>query len=199
MDRYVNWSSTALAKNDFYTDWKCRQMYKAHLKVFTHRINTVNGRMYKEDPTIFFWDLMNEPRWCGPAAKYYVEKSLTCGIVLMKHMSHLCHKRVQVFDCSASDLVDSVLHRLPCLQVDETLKADVDLCCSTGCGFALQAWVEEMALYLKAIDPNHLVTIGEEGFYSTTCDRFAPLSSASTLCVLCNNCNATCCVPVCFF
>ena len=68
MDRYVNWSSTALAKNDFYTDWKCRQMYKAHLKVFTHRINTVNGRMYKEDPTIFFWDLMNEPRWCGPAA-----------------------------------------------------------------------------------------------------------------------------------
>ena len=45
--------------------------------------------------------------------------------------------------------------------------------CSTGCGFALQQWVEEMSLYMKAIDPNHLVTIGEEGFYSTTCDRSA--------------------------
>jgi hypothetical protein len=45
--------------------------------------------------------------------------------------------------------------------------------CSTGCGFALQQWIEEMAVHLKAIDPNHLVTVGEEGFYSTTCERFA--------------------------
>jgi len=47
---------------------------------------------------------------------------------------------------------------------------------STGCGTALQQWVEEMAPFLKAIDPNHLVTIGEEGFYSTTCERCAPMS-----------------------
>ena len=45
------------------------------------------------------------------------------------------------------------------------------LWCSTGCGYALQAWVEEMAVYMKAIDPNHMVGLGAEGFYSTTCDR----------------------------
>ena len=47
--------------------------------------------------------------------------------------------------------------------------------CSTGCGASLQMWVEEMAPYLKAIDPNHLVTLGAEGFYSTTCERCAAL------------------------
>ncbi|CAL8463261.1 g2795 [Coccomyxa elongata] len=104
IDRFVNWSSTAVSKDDFYTDQECRTMYKNHLNVFVHRKNTVNGRIYKEDPTIFYWNLINEPR-------------------------------------------------------------------CTGCGFALQQWVEEMAVYMKAIDPNHLVTIGEEGFYSTTCER----------------------------
>ena len=51
------------------------------------------------------------------------------------------------------------------------------LACSTGCGTLLQQWLEEMSVYLKAIDPNHLVTLGAEGFYSTTCERRAPLLS----------------------
>ncbi len=41
----------------------------------------------------------------------------------------------------------------------------------TGCGWALQEWIAEMSQYMKAIDPHHMVTIGEEGFYSQTCDR----------------------------
>ena len=34
-----------------------------------------------------------------------------------------------------------------------------------GCGTALQQWAAEMAAYVKGLDPNHLVTVGEEGFY----------------------------------
>ena len=29
----------------------------------------------------------------------------------------------------------------------------------------LQAWIEHAADHMKAVDPNHMVTIGEEGFY----------------------------------
>ena len=65
LDRYINWSSTAKSTNDFYTDWQCRQMYKDHIEHFVNRRNTYNGRLYKEDPTIFYWDLINEPRWCA--------------------------------------------------------------------------------------------------------------------------------------
>ena len=28
-----------------------------------------------------------------------------------------------------------------------------------------QRWIEEMASHLKSVDPNHMVTIGQEGFY----------------------------------
>jgi mannan endo-1,4-beta-mannosidase len=104
VDRYIAWSPTAGGKTDFYTDWAVRQMYKAHLRFFTGRVNTISGVAYKDDPTIFAWNLMNEPR-------------------------------------------------------------------CTGCGWALQEWVDEMSQYMKAIDPHHMVTIGEEGFYSHTCDR----------------------------
>jgi len=35
-----------------------------------------------------------------------------------------------------------------------------------GCDDALQAWIDEMAAYVKSIDPRRLVTVGEEGFYA---------------------------------
>ena len=41
----------------------------------------------------------------------------------------------------------------------------------TGCGWALQAWIEEMSLFVKSLDPLHMLTVGEEGFYSSTCSR----------------------------
>ncbi len=40
-----------------------------------------------------------------------------------------------------------------------------------SCG--VQKWVEEMAPYVKSLDPNHLLTLGEEGFYSTSTRRLS--------------------------
>eukprot|EP01025_Chloroclados_australasicus_P069154 TRINITY_DN9707_c0_g2_i4.p1 TRINITY_DN9707_c0_g2~~TRINITY_DN9707_c0_g2_i4.p1 ORF type:complete len:782 (+),score=75.98 TRINITY_DN9707_c0_g2_i4:107-2347(+) len=102
--KYGNWSDTMRSKTDFYTDWQARVFYKQHVQNLVRRRNTFNGLLYRDDPTILAWNLMNEPR-------------------------------------------------------------------CTGCAWALQAWIDEMSLHLKALDPNHMITIGEEGFYSSTCHR----------------------------
>jgi endo-1,4-beta-mannosidase len=44
----------------------------------------------------------------------------------------------------------------------------------------LQNWVKQMAAYVKSLDPNHMVGVGEEGFYSTTPTRLSNNPGADT-------------------
>ncbi|CAG8694364.1 12025_t:CDS:2, partial [Racocetra persica] len=50
----------------FYTDSEikdtCQKYYRDHIKTVINRKNTVNGMVYKDDPTIFAWELANEPQ-----------------------------------------------------------------------------------------------------------------------------------------
>ncbi|GMH42435.1 hypothetical protein BSKO_10354 [Bryopsis sp. KO-2023] len=47
---------------DFFTDPDIKQMYKDHIDFLVNHENSLNGVKYKDDPTIFAWNLMNEPR-----------------------------------------------------------------------------------------------------------------------------------------
>ena len=88
----------------FYTDEGARQIYRDYVKTLVNRKNVYNGKVYKDDPTILAWNLINEPR---------------CETWL-------------VGDCERK----------------------------------LQNWIETESAYVKELDPNHLVTVGEEGFWS---------------------------------
>lgn len=44
----------------FYTNEETRRLYREHLEKLATRRNTVTGRLYRDDPTIFGWELMNE-------------------------------------------------------------------------------------------------------------------------------------------
>ncbi len=46
----------------FFTDPDARRIYKENIKFTVLRRNSINGRTYKDDPTIFSWGLLNEPR-----------------------------------------------------------------------------------------------------------------------------------------
>lgn len=58
---YTKWAGLA-NKNQFWIDETCKKYYKQTIDSFIKRKNTVNGKLYKNDPTIFAYDLMNEPR-----------------------------------------------------------------------------------------------------------------------------------------
>lgn len=102
--QYVRWGNEAglnlTSDDEFFMDPTIKGYYKAHVERVLSRINTFTGLMYKDDPTIFAWELINEPR-----------------------------------------------------------------CPLDPSGDTLQAWIEEMANFVKSIDPMHLLEIGAEGFY----------------------------------
>ena len=75
MDQYVAWDAqygtdghTAAGRNEFYTDADTRQWFKNNISKLLNRVNTFTGRAYKNDPTIFAWELANEPRAEGDSS-----------------------------------------------------------------------------------------------------------------------------------
>lgn len=59
---YTNYTTTASTCDDFFTDTNAIQLYKDWVKTITSRNNSITGVTYGNDPTIFGWDLINEPR-----------------------------------------------------------------------------------------------------------------------------------------
>ncbi|XP_008800703.1 mannan endo-1,4-beta-mannosidase 1-like isoform X2 [Phoenix dactylifera] len=105
--QYVQWARNQgqnIASDDgFFTNPTVKGFYKNHVKTVLTRVNTITGVAYKNDPTIFAWELMNEPR-----------------------------------------------------------------CQSDPSGRTIQAWIMEMAAFVKSTDSNHLLEVGLEGFYGAS-------------------------------
>ncbi|OUM56973.1 glycoside hydrolase family 5 protein [Piromyces sp. E2] len=90
----------------FFTVPEIKDSFKKYVKTLINRTNTVTGKKYRDDGTIFAWELGNELRTWGngfPMNKPYDTSILT-------------------------------------------------------------NWMDEMSTYIKSLDPNHMVSTGEEGF-----------------------------------
>ncbi|CAL0320178.1 unnamed protein product [Lupinus luteus] len=65
-NRYVQWAKDKgqdiKNDDDFYTNPIVKQYYKDHIKAILTRKNSITGIVYKDDPFIFAWELINEPR-----------------------------------------------------------------------------------------------------------------------------------------
>ena len=87
MGQYVSWAekssipypgdySTFMAYvARFYACAECQTWYRAHIETMINHTNPYNGLIYRDDPTIFSWELANEPRrypleWINDTAAY---------------------------------------------------------------------------------------------------------------------------------
>lgn len=118
--QYVNWARSRgqylTSDDDFFTNSLVKGFYKNHIRTVLNRDNTITGVLYKNDPTIMAWELMNEPR-----------------------------------------------------------------CTSDPSGRTIQAWIMEMASYVKSIDRNHLLEAGLEGFYGQSSPWRTGLNPVSSI------------------
>lgn len=107
MGQYVKWAEelgiTGLKKDDFYTNETLKGWYKDYVNGLLNHTNQYTGRKLKDEPSVFAWELANEPR---------------------------CNADAQ---CK-----DNILYN----------------------------WAKEMSEYVKSVDPNHMVALGDEGFYN---------------------------------
>lgn len=46
----------------FFNDTGARELYKTYVRYIVQRRNSRTGQLYRDDPTILAWDLINEPR-----------------------------------------------------------------------------------------------------------------------------------------
>lgn len=58
----VKTPSTRYPRELFYTDAELRCQFRAYVKLLIQRTNTINGRLYRTDPTILSFELQNEPK-----------------------------------------------------------------------------------------------------------------------------------------
>jgi mannan endo-1,4-beta-mannosidase len=106
IDQYLMWFGRN-KHHEFYTAPEVKQAYRNWVEHVVTRTNSVNGKKYSEDPSVFAWELANEPRCVGGSS----------------------------FDVKVG--------------WDKSTITD---------------WAREMSGYIKSLDENHLVSVGDEGF-----------------------------------
>jgi len=73
----------------FFTDRKANRTFRQYLKTILSRRNTINGRLYKEDPTIMAWQLCNEPRGYDQPEVYQAWVHRTARFIKQRDRNHL--------------------------------------------------------------------------------------------------------------
>ncbi|KAI9144503.1 glycoside hydrolase superfamily [Paraphysoderma sedebokerense] len=119
MDKYNMMYGSEYHDGFYNTNSRQFTAYKTYVSTLLNRVNHITGIRYSDEPTIFAWELANEPR------------------------CHSTHGTQGGMSSSGS--------------------------CSAQ---IITNWINEASRYIKTIDGNHLVAVGDEGFGLNVRDEF---------------------------
>ena len=89
ISQYLQWcDSGGLGKVAFFTTDRCKDLYKQYVAHVLTRPNFYNGREYRDDPTIFAWELVNEPR-CNECVSLDVAQGKFKGHTVAKWLNDM--------------------------------------------------------------------------------------------------------------
>jgi len=89
--RKLDWDEMRDYTSKFYSCMECIRNYHLQIKKILSHTNTVNGIVYKNDPTIMSWELANEPRPMRPEANkaYFSWIRSTAALIKQADPNHL--------------------------------------------------------------------------------------------------------------
>ena len=77
MGQYVKWAEelgiTGLKKDDFYTNETLKGWYKDYVNGLLNHTNPYTNRKLKDEPSVFAWELSNEPRCSSVQGQYTLQ------------------------------------------------------------------------------------------------------------------------------
>lgn len=76
-----DWHAFMKFSATFYQTPGAVELYRNYISTLIHRRNTINGRIYRDDPAIMTWELANEPRPCADDSNLAKDVPIFCDWV----------------------------------------------------------------------------------------------------------------------
>ena len=96
IQRYVEWARAAgdlsvYRREDFFSSPRCSYSFERFVRALVTRVNSVSGIAYKDDPVIFSYQLINEPRLAGSTTSDTFDEWATRAAAFIKQLDDSRH------------------------------------------------------------------------------------------------------------
>jgi mannan endo-1,4-beta-mannosidase len=96
IQRYVEWARAAgdlsvYRREDFFSSTRCSHSFERFVRALVTRVNSVSGIAYKDDPVIFSYQLINEPRLAGSTTSDTFDEWATRTAAFVKQLDDSRH------------------------------------------------------------------------------------------------------------